>query len=287
MLDQTDHVRDRGPGCEPGSVEFRPMGSAFTPVDPVRVLDTRFGPVPAGRTVGEPLTGGSTLTLQIAGLAGVPVGATAVVLNLTSVDATAAGYVTAWPSGEARPAASSLNLQPGAAVPNLVTVKLGPTGAIKLFTDAGHVQLIADVFGYYARSATGLFTPTAPQRVLDTRTSNVPTGRTQGAPLAGGTSIDLPVAGAGGVPADVTSVVVNVTSTQASVAGFVTVWPTGADRPATSNLNLQPGYDVANLVTVKVGAGGAISLYTDAGHVHLAVDLVGYYRRAPARCSSR
>ena len=90
--------------------------------------------------------------------------------------------------------------------------------------------------------------------------------------------MDLPVAGVGDVPADARSVVLNITSTQASTAnGYVTVGPTGNLNTGTSNLNLQPGYNVPNLAIVKVGAGGKVSLFTNVGTVHLIVDVVGYY----------
>ncbi len=74
------------------------------------------------------------------------------------------------------------------------------------------------------------------------------------------------------------SVVLNITSTEASTAnGYVTVGPTGNLNTGTSNLNLQPGYNVPNLAIVKVGTGGKVSLYTNVGSVHLIVDVVGYY----------
>src|SRR3712207_8397776 len=45
---------------------------------------------------------------------GVPAaGVTAVALNVTVVEPSAAGHVTVWPSGEARPLASNLNFVPG------------------------------------------------------------------------------------------------------------------------------------------------------------------------------
>jgi hypothetical protein len=49
------------------------------------------------------------------------------------------------------------------------------------------------------------------------------------------------------------------------------------DPPTVSNLNLQPGRDQANLVTVAVGDGGRVRLYTQTASVHLVADLAGYY----------
>ena len=67
-----------------GWVTPSPAGVRYTPVDPVRVLDTRSG-------VGSPvrrLGAGQSLDILVAGVAGVPAGATAVVLNLTGVGPT-------------------------------------------------------------------------------------------------------------------------------------------------------------------------------------------------------
>lgn len=50
-------------------------------------------------------------------------------------------------------------------------------------------------------------------------------------------------------------------------------------RPVASNLNLMMGQTQANLVTVKVGNGGSVSMYTEKG-AHMIVDVLGYY--APA-----
>jgi hypothetical protein len=97
--------------------------------------------------------------------------------------------------------------------------------------------------------------------------------------LSGPGTIRLPVAGVGTIPADATAVVANITTTRASSElAFLTAWPAGEKQPTASNLNLQPAYNVSNLALVKVGTGGAIDLYTNAGSTHLIVDVVGYFR---------
>ncbi|HYN33942.1 MAG TPA: CAP domain-containing protein, partial [Ilumatobacteraceae bacterium] len=59
-------------------------------------------------------------------------------------------------------------------------------------------------------------------------------------------------------------------------AGFATVYPCGSPRPNTSNINFAAGSTVANAVTSKVGAGGAVCLYNDAA-THLIVDVNGFF----------
>ncbi len=186
--------------------------------------------------------------------------------------------MSVWPTGQLPPPTSALNLQPGANVANSVTVAPGIDGKVTLFTNAGATHLIIDVLGYYVPTGGDRFTAPTPWRVLDTRTGPVPGSWNVGQKLSGGQTLELPVAGVW-VPADASAVVVNITSTEAtSDLAYVTAWPAGQQRPTASNVNLQPQYNVSNLAFVKVGAGGAIDLYTNTGATHLVVDVVGYFR---------
>jgi hypothetical protein len=73
----------------------------------------------------------------------------AVVLNVTAVDPTAASFLTVWPTGEARPNASNLNLPAGQTIPNLVIAKVGSNGQVSVFNQAGAAQLVIDVAGWF------------------------------------------------------------------------------------------------------------------------------------------
>lgn len=84
------------------------------------------------------------------------------------------------------------------------------------------------------------------------------------------------VAGTGGVPVNATAVILNMTSTGSTAPSFLTLWPTGEARPNASNLNTDPGQDTPNLVIAKVGAGGQVSVYNNAGVGDVVVDIVGY-----------
>ncbi len=67
---------------------------------------------------------------------------------------TTATYVTVWPFGEAKPLASNLNIPAGDTRANLVVVKVGVGGSkISFSHDAGTVDLIADVVGWYGHLA--------------------------------------------------------------------------------------------------------------------------------------
>jgi len=70
---------------------------------------------------------------------------------------------------------------------------------------------------------------------------------------------------------------VTVTGPTAPV-GYLSVYPGGAVRPPTSNLNFVAGLTLPNLVQVKLGAGGAATIYNGStGTVNVVVDLAGYF----------
>ncbi|MFT3792480.1 MAG: hypothetical protein QM741_15775 [Rudaea sp.] len=127
---------------------------------------------------------------------------------------------------------------------------------------------------------TSPFVALNPARLLDTRGG----AQTVDAQYAGtgalyaDNQIDLAVLGRGGLPAaGVGAVALNVTATNPSAPGYVTVWPGDASRPLASNLNFTTGRTTPNLVVVKVGANGLVSLFNSAGLTDLIADVVGYF----------
>lgn len=140
-------------------------------------------------------------------------------------------------------------------------------------------ELPSPVIGTAISDAHGEYHPLAPQRVLDTRTG---LGRSGVAGKIGeGESIVIPLAGVGGVPlTGVEAVVVNVTATNSTAAGFLTLWATGQVRHDVSNVNFAAGQTVPNLVTVSTNALGQVSLFNDRGATDVVVDLAGYYSSA-------
>jgi hypothetical protein len=192
----------------------------FTPLRPSRILDTRNG---TGGHLGK-LGSGAKFDVQIDGRGGVPPsGVVAAVLNVTVADPTAPSYLTVWPAGVSRPPTSNLNYVRDQTVRNLVTVALG-NGKLSVYNRAGATQVIFDVVGYYSDSRGkpgSRFHGLRPFRDFDT-----PVGSGPGQPLR------FKVTGRGGVPVNgVTSVVMNVTVTQPTATGFLTVYPDDAVRP--------------------------------------------------------
>ena len=267
------------------SASVTPVGvpaSRFVPLSPVRLLDTRNG---TGAPVGSVGPGG-VARVKVTGVAGIPAeGVTAVALNLTAVFPSRSTFVSAYPTGSARPVASNLNPAAGSIVPNAVVVKVGDLGRIDLYNETGSTDLLVDVAGYFVDDPSGsTYRPLSPTRMLDTRNG---TGGPAGV-IGAGQTRSLQVTGAAGVPAaGVTAVALNVTAVIPSRSTFVTAYPTGSARPVASNLNPAAGSIVPNFVVVKVGDLGRIDLYNETGSTDLLADIAGYYTDDPAGSTFR
>jgi hypothetical protein len=238
---------------------------------PERILDTRVG-------LGAPhakLPAGGQIDVQITGRGPVPaVGVSAVVLNVTGDQASADGFVTAWPTGTLQPIVSNLNLIAGETRPNLAIVPLGSGGKVSLFTSGG-ADLIADVAGWFtdttaADVGVGLFVPITPTRVLDTRHELTP-------PTAPGSALDRLIGSTTVVPpAAAVAVAANITLTQSGGPGFVTAFPAGTPLPGVSNLNsTRAGQTIPNAAIVPLNLD-KLSLFTQSG-AQLIVDINGWY----------
>ncbi|WP_328925448.1 PKD domain-containing protein [Streptomyces sp. NBC_00190] len=247
-------------------VAYTPAG--YVPLTPTRVLDTR--------TSGTPVQGGTAtpVTLPIVFTGSGPnhtAGASAAVLNVTVTGATEDTHLSVWPAGQPRPVTSNVNVKAGGTSSNTVTVPIGADGKVSAQLNSGKAALIVDFVGYYQPNAGQRFTPLAPARLVDTRTT--------GGALGGGQTRTVKVAGVGGIPADATAVALNLTGTGATEQAHVIAYPDPDPnrRPTTSNLNVEPGKDKSNQAIVPVGPNGTITLYTNTGSTHLILDAVGYY----------
>ena len=196
------------------------------------------------------------------------------VLNVTAVQARAAGYASVFPCGEPVPNASNLNFAAGQNVPNAVVAKVGAGGKVCVFAEVPF-DLLIDVNGYVPAGST--VGSTSPARLLDSRAG----GGTIDGQLAGigqrptGSVTEVTVAGRGGVPADASAVVLNVTVVQAGAAGYASVYPCGQAPPNASNLNFAAGETVPNAVVAKVGAGGKVCVFAEVP-LDLLVDVNGF-----------
>jgi len=118
-----------------------------------------------------------------------------------------------------------------------------------------------------------------PVRVLDTRgAAGGPIGVPSAKKLGAAESIDVAVAGVGAIPANATSVAVNVTIDEdATLKSFLTIWPTGQTRPNASANNAEPGLVSANSAIFQLGTGGKLSVFNQQGTVNVIMDVTGYF----------
>ena len=268
-------VGQGGPQCLPGDYEVtaaqNTAAGQYVPVSPVRILDTRSGlGAPKARVAGN-----GTLTLTVAGVAGVPAtGVTAVSLDLTAVDPATIGFLVAYPNGQSTPGTSDDNFAAGQNVTNLVTVPV-VNGQIEIHNaSSGQVDVLADLAGYFTSAGTGSGqTSLTPTRILDT-------GSGLGAPKAAvptGGTVTLTVAGSGGVPTSgVTAVALDLTVFSPGVGGFLEAYPYGSARPTFTDLTFANGESTTGLAVVPV-SDGKVVIYNAGGAVNIAADVVGYY----------
>jgi hypothetical protein len=141
---------------------------------------------------------------------------------------------------------------------------------VSFFTLQG-AHLLADVMAYVTDGSApvateGLFVPTAPSRVFDTRDDDAPP------PGAGATITEEMTAGIADLS---TAVWINLTGTEAAGPGYVTGWRAGSPQPLASNLNLtEAGVTRANAALMP-HANGETSFFT-LERVHLVVDSFGH-----------
>ncbi|MBI5090023.1 MAG: hypothetical protein HZB15_14465 [Actinobacteria bacterium] len=253
---------------------YFPSGSVFQPSNPARLLDTRPEATFDGLQQGAgKLATDQVLQLQVGGRAGVPADVRSVALNVTVTEPEGPGFITVFPCGGGRPLASNLNFVAGSVVANLVVSDVGAGGTVCLYTSRT-THLVADVNGWFPLPSG--YRSMTPARLLDSRAEPTVDGQFTDIGLRGrGTVTAMQVTGRAGVPAETTSVMLNVTATEAAGGGFVTVYPCGIAPPLASNLNYVAGSTVPNAVIVQVGTGGQVCLFNSEA-THLVVDIAGF-----------
>lgn len=252
-------------GYFPGSDGFVPL------LNPARVIDTRpdrpvVDGAPAG---GAPVAAGTTLEVQVTGLASVPAEATAVAMNVTAVGAQGPGHLAVFPCGQPAPATSNVNYGAGETAPNAVVSRIGHDGKVCIQTHAT-TDVIVDIAGYFVADG-GFASLATPARLMDTRPER-PTvdGAAAGVgALQGQTVYELQVGGRAGLPRSGASVALNVTALLGQEPGHLTVFPCGEEAPTASNVNYLAGQTIPNAVIAKLGEDGKVCI-----RAHSTVDVI-------------
>ncbi|MEO5842124.1 MAG: arylsulfotransferase family protein [Acidimicrobiales bacterium] len=237
---------------------FGSGGGQFHDVTPTRALDTRFPPNPPATPVGA----GTAVTLVMTRW--VPAYATAVAVNVTVTQTSAAGFATVFPCGGAPPVSSNVNFVADEDRAAQAIVGLG-NGSLCIYLSAD-AHLIVDLWGWFGGAEGARVVPTRAARLVDSRTGE----GGWGAPVAAGEtrSLDVPQ-----IPGGVRSAMVDVVAVGGEGSGYLTVFACGTPQPATSSVNYVAARAVMNLVTVPLGADGKLCVYSSA-RVDVIVDLL-------------
>jgi hypothetical protein len=282
-----------------GSVSPSLSSGPYTALTPFRICDTRlpgggipmtqcnFGSGPIGA-----LGAGIARSIQVTGVGGVPAepGVSAVVVNLTAIAPSSGTALTVYPDG-AKSGTSNLDPGAGTLVANLVEVEVSAAGKIDVLNALGTVNVALDVEGYVSTTASGtagLYNPTAPTRICDTRAAGHGIGPNQcnttgPRPITPSTPLTFNVSDSGSpVPTSgVSAVVFNLTAIAPTVNTVLTAAPGGGIKPTASNVNLVAGAVVPNRVIVPVphdcNATCTVTIYNGVGSVNVAVDIDGWF----------
>lgn len=254
-----------------------PGGSTFHEDEPRRVLDTREASLRPS-TVDSPVAPRQVVRVDRSRL-GVPVGATAVLVNLTVTRATGPGFLTAYPCTDARPATSNVNYDRGADRANTSIVALASSGgaeaAFCVELEPAAADVIVDVVGWLG-GPDGLEFRAGTTRLADSRDG---TGGWSGpgwggpAPFEAGETRSIRPDTAVAFPDGTRVAVLGVLSTRAEQPGFLQARPCG-NTAEVSSLNFVTGVDIANFVAVPLADDGTVCI-TASARTDVVVDLVG------------
>jgi hypothetical protein len=248
-------------------------GSTYVPFGPTRFLDTRSGTGLAGA-----FSSHVARSLAIAGVNGIPAGASAITGNIVAVASTSVGYLSVTQNPIASPGTSSLNFPASDIRANNFTVALAGNGSIGITyvgVNGTTSQVVLDVTGYFMPDQTGArYFPIAPVRSADSRSNNGLNG-----PIGAGSAPTLQVTGRNGIPAEAQAITANLAAISGPAGGYASITPIATNTPTTSSLNF-PAHDIrANGFVVQVSSVGTIGLTdsTAPGTSDFVIDITGYF----------
>ncbi|MGC2111587.1 MAG: hypothetical protein WA655_18870 [Candidatus Korobacteraceae bacterium] len=170
-------------------------------------------------------------------------------------------------------ASGSLNTVTVGAYPAALAVNKATSKVYVLNSGDNTVSVIAEA-AYEALQ----FVPVTPCRAVDTRWTTGPMG---GPRLPANTSRSFAIPrSACNIPATAAAYALNVTVVPHGTLGFLTLWPTGQDRPSISVTNSWDGRIKANAAIVPAGSSGAVSVYT-SNATDVVLDISGYFVPTP------
>ena len=238
--------------------------SGFNPMTPFRYADSR-----TSLRITK-LLARTPKQINVAGIAGIPTGTTALSANFTVTGPAGSGFLTVYNCTATRPTASTLNFIAGETVANAAVAPLA-AGKLCVYSPVD-THLIIDVNGYYSPASSNKVVAIDQVPVVDTERSIGVNGRRAAASVFG-----VKVRGRNAVlPDSASTAVLNVTAVNAASSGFITLYPCDTAQPTVSTVNVPAGATRQNLAVVPISAAGEICVYTHA-EMDIRLDLVGYF----------
>ena len=219
------------------------------------------------------------MALTLAGATSpVPLGATAVAVNITVTQPKTPGWMAAYQPGST-PNTSSVNFAANQTVANMAVVPLSSDGQIDLLNGAiGTVQVIADVTGYFVPGSpqAGGLIPVSPTRLVDSRIKLGTSG-----PIAAGATVPLTLAGEA-APSPWAPPPWPSTSPSPSPRPPAGWPPTNPAAPPTLQRQLRGQPDRGQHGRGPPHTDGQIDLLNGAtGTVQVIADVTGYFAAGP------
>ncbi|MFA1551733.1 hypothetical protein [Actinomadura chokoriensis] len=220
---------------------------------------------------------GATITVNVAGKVGIPAsGVASVAVNIAASGRTSSGEVVAYPSGVAKPETTAVWFPELFYAHNLIFVKVGADGNIKLTNndESSTVKVFVDAHGY-TMSAPGsvagsTLVPVKPARIGQV---TVP---------ANGSALVAPL-GKAGIPSSGVSSALFTLSGKSDTNGLIVTYPSGEAQPGDTTLDYGKGLVVQNQIIGRLGTDGQIKI-TNMGTkaITLYLDATGYFAKPTA-----
>jgi hypothetical protein len=245
-----------------------PAAGQFVSVPISRALDTRYG---TGGVPVAPMSAAGTLTFPVAGVFGVPSGVSAVVLDVTALDPTATGYLTAYDADSPDPGVASIGLRAGRMTNQTATVEVSSEGTVSLTNhSAGTSDVTASILGYYTQGSAA----SAGDSYFGLPWSEI--GGT--ANIAANSSETFQISGQGGIPAGADTAVLQVNAINATASGYLDIYPAGTSDPNVSALGYYSDTFYRDLEYAPLSSSGQVTISNHgSASVGVTIWARGYY----------
>jgi fibronectin type III domain protein len=227
-----------------------PAAGQFVSTPVVRVLDTRYG---TGGVPVAPMSAGATLTFPVAGVFGIPASASAVVLDVTALNPTATGYLSAYDADTADPGVASVGVRQGHMTNQTTTAEVSSEDTVSLTNhSSGSSDITASIVGYYTEGSAAAAGDTY---------FGVPWSEIGGTVnIAAGGNYTFQISGQGGIATGADTAVLQVNAINATASGYLDIYPAGTSDPNVSALGYNSDTFYRDVEYAPLSSSGQITI---------------------------